>query len=117
MKAEIIINAENKKVGRIASEIAKALRGKTDADFLPHRTVFPKVVVQNVDNLNFSEKKLKEKMFWRYSGYPGGRIETSAHEIAKKDKREVLRHAILGMLPKNRLTRKMIKNLDLRHGN
>lgn len=117
MKSEIIINAENKKIGRLASEVAMALRGKTEADFLPHRTVFPKVIVQNIDSLDFSERKLKEKFFWRYSGYPGGRKEISAHEVAKKDKREVLRHAILGMLPKNRLARKMIKNLDLRRGN
>ena len=116
MKKEIIIDAKNKKLGRIASEIAKALRGKTEADFLPERTAMPKVIVKNADEISFSEKKLKESFHARYSGYPGGRKETSAFLVAEKDKREVLKHAVVGMLPRNRLKKTMIKNLIIYHG-
>ena len=116
MKSEIIIDAKGKKMGRVASQIAKSLRGKTDADFLPNRTTFPKVTVKNVDGISFSENKLKKTFFQRYSGYPGGRKVLSAWEIAQKDKREVLRHAIWGMLHKNRLKKEIIKNLTMYHG-
>lgn len=116
MNKEIIINAKNKKLGRVASEIALALRGKTSADFLPHAKQLPKVKVINVDFLDFSEKRLREKTFLRYSGYPGGLRRKSAWEIAGKDRREVLKHAINGMLAKNRLKKIMLKNLDLKHG-
>ena len=116
MKKEIVIDAKNKKLGRVASEIAKALRGKTEADFLPNRTTTPKVIVKNADVINFSEKKLKGAFHARYSGYPGGRKVTSAFLVARKDKREVLRHAILGMLPRNRLKKNMVKNLIIYHG-
>ncbi|KKT29598.1 MAG: 50S ribosomal protein L13 [Candidatus Giovannonibacteria bacterium GW2011_GWB1_46_20] len=111
-----MIDAKGKRLGRIASGTAFALRGKTKADFLPHNTVLPKVVVKNADAVDFSEKKLKEKKFWRYSGYPGGMKLKSAHEVAQKDKREVLRRAVLGMLPHNRLRKIMIKNLIIYHG-
>ena len=116
MKKEIIIDAKDKRLGRIASEVAKALRGKTDADFLPNRTVLPKVTVKNGDLVDISEKKLKEGEHARYSGYPSGRKVTSAWEVAKKDKRKVFQHAVLGMLPKNRLRKIMVKNLIIYHG-
>ena len=116
MKNEIVIDAKGKKIGRLASEIAKTLRGKTEADFAPNRTMFPKVIVKNVDMVSFSENKLKNTFFQRYSGYPGGRKVFSAFEIAEKDVREVLKHAVLGMIRKNTLKKRMIKNLTLLHG-
>ena len=116
MKQEIIINAAGKKPGRIASQIALALRGKKSADFLPHSKNLPKVSVKNIDEIDFSEKKLKAKKFKKYSGYPGGLKRRSAWTLAVSDKREVLRHAINGMLPKNKLRKIMLKNLTLRHG-
>lgn len=117
MKAEIIIDAKDKKLGRLASEVAKTLRGKTEADFLPNRTTFPRVIVKNVDEIEFNETKLKNTFFQRYSGYPGGRKVFSAWDVAQKDKREVLKHAVWGMLHKNRLKKDIIKNLTLLHGN
>lgn len=120
MKKEITIDAKNKKLGRLASQAAIALRGKTSAAFLPHGTVLPKVIVKNVDAIDFSEKKLKEKKFWRYSGYPGGRKVKSAWEVARKNSAgwriEVFKHAVFGMLPRNRLKKIMVKNLTLHHG-
>lgn len=116
VQIEIIIDAKNKKMGRLASEAAYALRGKTSASFSPNSQNLPKVVVKNADDVDVSEKKLKESFFARYSGYPGGRSVKSAFLVAQKDKREVLKKAILGMLPKNKLRKIMIKNLILRHG-
>ncbi|QQG42307.1 MAG: 50S ribosomal protein L13 [Candidatus Giovannonibacteria bacterium] len=119
MTKEIIIDAKNKKLGRIASEVAKALRGKTDAGFLPHTVVLPRVIVKNAGSIAFSEKKLKDKEFWTYSGYPGGRKVKSAWEVAEKStgwRSDILRHAVSGMLHKNRLKKLMIKNLIIYNG-
>lgn len=115
MKKEIIIDAKGKKLGRVASEAALALRGKTSPDFLPNRMEFPNVFVKNVDNLDLSESKLKKTFFIRYSGYPGGQKSKSAHSVAQKDKKELLKKAILGMIKRTRLKSKMIKNLVLLH--
>ena len=117
MKKEIIIDAKGKKPGRLASQIAFSLRGKTDADFLPERKEFPRVIVKNVDLLDFSRNKLKESFFKSYSGYPSGLKERSAKSVFEKDPREVLKHAIAGMIKRNRLKDRIIKNLVLYHGN
>lgn len=116
MLREIIIDAKGKKMGRIASEAALALRGKTSADFLPHKLEFPKVFIKNIDALDLSETKLKKTFFVRYSGYPGGKKTFSAHGIARKNKKELLKKAISGMIKRNRLKSKMIKNLSLYNG-
>ena len=116
MKKQITIDAKNKKLGRLASEAALALRGKTEADFLPYVKDLPRVTIKNVDLIAFSEKRLKESDFLRYSGYPGGLKKKTAFKVAESDKREVLRHAINGMLPKNKLRKVMLKNLTLEHG-
>lgn len=116
MKKEITIDANGKKLGRLASEVASALRGKTGADFLPYVKDLPEVTVKNIDLIDFSEKRLKESVFLRYSGYPGGLRKKTAWNVAKGDKREVLRHAVNGMLPKNKLRKIMLKNLILKHG-
>jgi len=110
---EIIIDAKGKKLGRVASEAALALRGKTSADFLPNRVSFPRVFIKNIDDLNLSQEKLKKTFFVKYSGYPGGQKIKSAHSV---DKNELLKKAILGMLKRNKLKSKMIKNLILYHG-
>ena len=116
MKKEIIIDATNKKLGRLASEVAKTLRGKTEADFLPNRTEFPHVTVKNVDAMSLSEKKLKETFFGSYSGYPGGRSVKSASSVAAHDKRDLLLRAVSGMLKNNRIKDPILKGLTLYHG-
>src|SRR3989344_8936729 len=103
MKKEIIIDATDKKLGRLASEVASSLRGKTDPDYLPNRTTFSRVTVKNVDAMSLSEKKLKETIFTRYSGYPGGLHKKTAHAVASKDKRDLLYRAVSGMLKSNRI--------------
>lgn len=116
MIKEITIDASGQKLGRVASVIAKTLRGKTTADFLPNRTEFPKVIVKNIDDLDVDLNRLKKTEFSRYSGYPGGRRVISALDVAEKDMCELLKHAVWGMLPKNKLRSKMIINLILYHG-
>lgn len=113
---EILMDARGKRLGRVASEIALALRGKTDAEYLPYSKDLPKVTVKNVDFIEFSEKKLKAKTFVKYSGYPGGLRKKTAWAIAQKDKKDVLKRAVSGMFPKNKLRKIMIKNLILKHG-
>ena len=82
---------------------------------MPNRTELPKVIVKNVDEIEFSEKKLREEHFWRYSGYPSGMKLKKVGDVATKDKRDVLKHAIVGMLASNRLKKTMLKNLTLKH--
>ncbi len=116
MKTEIIIDAKGKKPGRLASLIAYSLRGKTSPDFLPERRQFPKVIVKNVDSLDFSQKKLKELFFKSYTSYPSGLKEKRAKEVFEKDPRKVLLHAVAGMIKRTRLKDHIIKNLTLYHG-
>lgn len=116
MKKDIIIDAKGKKLGRVASEAALSLRGKTSADFLPERISFPKVYIKNIDFLDLSENKLKKTFFVRYTGYPGGKKISSAESVAQKDKKELLKKAISGMIKRNKLKSKMIKNLILYNG-
>lgn len=116
MNQEIIIDAKGQKLGRIASEIAKSLRGKTTPDFLPNRVTFPKIIIKNVDSIDVNTRRLKKTTFSTYSGYPGGRKIHSMLDLAEKDMGELLKHAVWGMLPKNKLRSVMIKNLILYHG-
>jgi large subunit ribosomal protein L13 len=116
MIKEIIIDAQKQKLGRVASEVAKSLRGKTTPDFLPNRTVFPKVTVKNTDKIDINTRRLKKTTFSNYSGYPGGRKVHSMLDLAESDMRELLKRAVWGMLPKNKLRSVMIKNLILYHG-
>lgn len=117
MAKEITISAKGKSLGRLAAMIAQLLRGKGTADFVPHAPSIPRVVVTNIDALSISEKKLHTKVHWRYSGYPSGRHEVLWRDVAQKDKGLLLRRAVLGMLPKNRLRPRMLKSLTIEHGN
>ena len=110
----IEINAENQILGRLASRIALILRGKHSPSFQPHILSKEKVVVSNVDKIKFTGKKLEQKKYFHYSGYPGGLREKRMKEVFEKNPNEVLRIAVLGMLPKNRLRKEMIKNLQFK---
>ncbi|MBI2021124.1 50S ribosomal protein L13 [Candidatus Giovannonibacteria bacterium] len=113
---EVLLDAKGKRLGRMATQIASILRGKNSVEFLPNRIGNSKVVVKNADYMDLIEKKIKTSYFARYSGYPGGRKVRTVAEIASKDKREVLRLTVWGMLPKNKLRKQMIKNLTICHG-
>ncbi len=109
---EYKIDAENKKIGRIASEIATILMGKNTPDFEKHKVADNTVVVLNASKLSIDPKKLEEKEYERYSGYPGGlKFESLKRLIEKKGYGEVIKYAVYGMLPANKLRPRLMKNL------
>ena len=108
----ITIDANNKTLGRVASAAAKALLGKHTADFAKNIVSPEEVKVTNIEGLKISGDKATQKEYIRYSGYPGGqKSETYAELTARRGNREALRRAVLGMLPKNKLQMRRIKNL------
>ena len=108
-----VIDAEGQTVGRLATRIATALRGKHKADFTPHVDNGDHVVVVNVDKVVFTGRKLDHKHYYRYSGHPGGLRATSARKMLDTHPERVLHAAVKGMLPKNRLSRQVIKKMHL----
>ncbi len=109
------IDAQGKKLGRVASEAAARLRGKTLASF--SRNVLPDITVEieNASGILISQKKADGTKYRRYSGYPGGLKETTLAEFdRKKGRPELLRKVVLGMLPKNKLRARLIKRLTVK---
>lgn len=108
------IDAAGKTLGRVASEAAKALMGKTSADYVPHVRSDVKVSVTNAGKLYIREKKRAQKTYVSYSGYPSGlKRETLSSLSARKGKQEAVRRAIARMLPRNRLHTARMKNLSV----
>ena len=108
------IDASGKAPGRVASEAAKLLMGKNDPSFVRNKPSTNRVVISNASKLKISEKKLIETDYARYTGYPGGfRYQKMAELIAKKGYSEVLKQAIHGMLPANKLRSIVIKHLTI----
>lgn len=107
-------DAKDKKIGRLATQIAVALMGKNTPDYSPNTVADVKVVVSNASRLDISEKKKDEKIYDHYSGYPGGRKEIPLRRlIEKKGYTAPLKNAVYGMLPKNKLRDALIKNLEI----
>ena len=112
---EIKISVAGKKLGRVASEIAMTLMGKDSAAYTPNKLAQVKVEVEGVNEIAFGDKKLSEKEYQRYSGYPGGRkVFTMASVIEKLGAAEILHKAVYGMLPNNKLRTPMMKNLIIK---
>lgn len=108
----ISIDAEDKNLGRLAVEVATALRGKNKPTFVPYKDVGDIVLVKNIDKMKFTGDKLEQKKYFRFTGYLGNMRETSLKEfLIKKGPKEVLRTAIMGMLTKNKLRSRQIKRL------
>lgn len=105
------IDAANKALGRVSSEIAKILIGKHQPNYVPYKDTGDKVVVKNIDKIKFTGKKFEQKKYYSYSGYPGGLKAKSLKERFEKDPREVLRKTVFHMLPKNKLRKLRIKKL------
>lgn len=110
------IDAANKVLGRLATEIAMLLRGKHKPDFLPYKDIGDFVIVKNIKKIKISGRKLDQKVYYRHSGYLGGLKETPLKKLFEKNPGEVLRRAVLGMLPKNRLKARQIKRLKIEYG-
>lgn len=108
------IDASGKRVGRLATEIAVILMGKNRTDYAKNRIPDVNVEVNNASKMSIDPKKKKDKMYYSYSGYPGGLKETSMEKVIEtKGAGEVLRKAINGMLPKNKLRPQMMKHLTI----
>jgi large subunit ribosomal protein L13 len=106
-----IVDAENQVVGRLAARIAKVLRGKHLPTYAPHWDMGTHVVVINADKARLTGRKWRDKIYYHHTGYPGGIRSTTATQLNQSKPGEVLRHAVYGMLPKNRLGRAMRKRL------
>lgn len=111
-----LVDAEGKTLGRLASEIAKILRGKHKPIYTPHLDCGDYVVVINAEKIRVTGRKLDQKIYYHYSGYPGGLKSISLRDQLQKHPERVLEAAVRGMLPKNRLGRKMIKKLKVYAG-
>ena len=102
-----VIDANDKVLGRIASEVAARIRGKHNPLFTPHVDMGDWVIVINADKIRLTGKKWDQKVYYRHTGYTGGIKATSAKELLEKNPEDILRKAVRGMLPKNRLGRKL----------
>ena len=111
-----LVNAEGKVLGRLATELAKILRGKNKPTFTPHVDTGDFVVVVNAEKVVLTGKKMKDKMYYHHTGYPGGIKEIAAEKLLAKKPTEVLRIAVKGMLPKNSLGRQMLRKLKIYAG-
>lgn len=108
------IDAKGKVPGRIATEVAVLLMGKNRTDYARNKIPALEVEVLNTRSMKLDAKKLKAKSYARHSLYPGGlTLESMAHVVEKKGAKEVLRRAVYGMLPKNKLRPRMMKNLKI----
>lgn len=112
-----IIDAENMIVGRLATTVANLIRGKHKASFTPHANTGDKVIVINADKVRFTGKKMEDKIYLHFTGYPGGQRAATPAQILAKKPEEVLRNAVHGMLPGNKLRKEFLKNLFIYAGN
>ncbi|HOA38242.1 MAG TPA: 50S ribosomal protein L13 [Flavihumibacter sp.] len=106
-----VVDGTNQTVGRMCAKIAAVLRGKNKAYFTPHVDCGDFIIVINADKVQFTGNKLEQKMYENFSGYPGGRKEEVAKDLLKRRPEVIIERAVKGMLPKNRLGRKMYKKL------
>lgn len=112
----VVVDASGRTVGRLATQLASVLRGKHKPDFTPNQAGGDFVIVVNAEKVVFSGQKLDQKVYTRYTGYQGGLKTTTAREMLEKSPERVLEKAVWGMLPKNRLGRKLIRRLKVYAG-
>jgi len=115
-KEWVIIDAEGKILGRLASVVASMLRGKHKTNFTPHVDCGDNVIVINAEKIALSGQKMSDKVYIRYTGYPGGQRIESAEAVLKKNPIGLIERAVKGMLPKNRLGSALYRNLHVYAG-
>ncbi len=115
-KKWLLVDAEGQTVGRLASKVAKLVRGKHKTNFTPHADCGDNVIVINAEKVSFSGTKLENKEYIRYTGYPGGQRSLTAEELLKRNPARVIEKAIKGMLPKNTLGRQLYSNVKVYAG-
>ena len=106
-----VVDAEGKTLGRLAVEIAKVLRGKNKPIYTPHMDAGDYVIVINAEKVSLTGKKLRNKIYFHHTGYPGGGKYATAGEWLKKFPERVIEHAVKGMLPKNKLGADLFRKL------
>jgi len=112
----ILVNAEGKILGRLATELAKILRGKNKPTFTPHVDTGDFVVVVNAGKVTLTGKKMKNKMYYHHTNHPGGIRATNAEKLLAQKPTEMIRLAVKGMLPKKSLGRQMLRKLKIYAG-
>jgi large subunit ribosomal protein L13 len=111
-----LVDAEGKNLGRLATQIADTLRGKRKPQFTPHVDTGDFVIVVNAEKIAVTGKKLDDKMYYRHSGYPGGLKQRTLREQLERRPTEVIRAAVKGMLPRNKLARQQLTKLKVYAG-
>lgn len=112
-KEWIVVDAEGLVLGRLASKVAKILRGKNKASFTPHVDCGDNVIVINAEKVVLTGKKMSDKVYIRHTGYPGGQRKQTPIDILAKYPERLVEKAVKGMLPKNKLGRKLFTNLHV----
>ena len=112
----VVVDAEDAVLGRLASQVAGIIRGKDKPIFTPHVDTGDFVIVVNAEKIRLTGNKLDQKFYYRHSGYPGGIKGVSARDLLQKKPEMLVRNAVRGMLPKNRLGRQMIGKLKIYAG-
>ena len=109
-KQWFVVDAEGQTLGRMASKIAKVLRGKYKTNFTPHADCGDYVIIINSGKIVMTGNKMEDRRIFSHTGYPGGQKRTSPSEMLAKDETSVVRHAVKGMLPKNKLGAAILRN-------
>ena len=109
----ILVDAEDKTLGRLASSLASRLRGKHRPEFTPNADLGDYIVVVNAGKISVTGDKLNQKKYYKHSGYPGGIKSKSLDEVLKNSSEDAIRMAVKGMLPKNKLGKKMLTKLKI----
>lgn len=112
-KQWVLVDADGQTLGRLASKVAKLLRGKYKPNFTPHVDCGDNVVIINAEKINLTGKKWEAKTYIRHTGYPGGQKSQTATEIYKKDPARLVEKSVKGMLPKNKLGADLFRNLKV----
>jgi len=111
-----VIDAEGQTLGRLASEIARLLRGKTKPQYTPHVDTGDFVIVVNADKVGVTGRKAEQKLYRRHTGYPGGLREATYEQMMDRKPTEIIRKAVYGMMPKTRLARQQFRKLKIYAG-
>ena len=115
-KEWVLVDASGEVLGRLCSRVAKMLRGKHKPDFTPHVDCGDNVVVINAEKIRLTGKKYTDKKYVSHSGYPGGQKVTTPKEVMAKNPKKLIEMSVKGMLPRNRLGRKLFNNLNVFEG-
>ncbi|MDD2953898.1 MAG: 50S ribosomal protein L13 [Parabacteroides sp.] len=115
-KEWVIVDAEGQTLGRFCAKVAKLLRGKYKPNFTPHVDCGDNVIIINADKIVLTGNKWNDRIYLRYTGYPGGQIEYTPTDLLKKGGDRLFRKVVKGMLPKNRLGAKLLNNMYVYEG-